>query len=176
MSPKALYQQKLEEEGFHADPGQERAVEALERLSQELISKTPSPLWGEGRGEGSCSPKDIAILSYGGRLQEALKAAKELEAKGQTVTVADARFAKPLDEALIDALVNTHKTLITIEEGSIGGFGSFVLEYLSRSNQLDGRCRVKTMHLPDTFQDQDDPARQYSEAGLTADDILKVVS
>ncbi|MAE52088.1 MAG: 1-deoxy-D-xylulose-5-phosphate synthase [Micavibrio sp.] len=118
-----------------------------------------------------CERRDVAILSYGGRLQEALKAAEALETKGQSVTVADARFAKPLDTALIDRLVDTHHTLITIEEGSIGGFGSFVLEYLASSDQL-GKAHVKTMHLPDVFQDQDTPDKQYEEAGLVAENIV----
>ncbi len=115
---------------------------------------------------------DLAILSYGTRLEEALKAAKQLEKDGKTVTIADARFAKPLDEALIRDLVKTHDRLITIEEGSIGGFGSFVLDFLARADLL-GECRVKTLHLPDIFQDHDDPVKQYEEAGLVAEDILR---
>ena len=90
-------------------------------------------------------------------------------------SVANMRFAKPLDEALIDTLVQNHDLLITIEEGSIGGFGSFVLEYLSRTDQL-GACRIRTMHLPDLFQDQDAPDKQYAEAGLDVEEILKVIN
>ena len=123
-----------------------------------------------------CERRDIAILSYGGRLAEALKAAEAIEAKGQSVTVADARFAKPLDTALIARLVDTHHTLITIEEGSAGGFGAFVLEHLANADLLGGGCRIKTMHLPDTFQDQDAPDKQYEEAGLTEKDIVDKVS
>lgn len=118
--------------------------------------------------------RDIAILSYGGRLQEALKAAKDLESQGKTVSVADARFAKPLDTALIDTLVQNHDLLITIEEGSIGGFGSFVLEYLSRSDQLS-KCRIRTMHLPDLFQEHHTPDTQYAEAGLVAGKIISSI-
>ncbi len=114
---------------------------------------------------------DIALLSYGTRLQECLKAAKQLEAKGHSVTVADARFAKPLDEALIRSLAQNHAQMITIEEGSIGGFGSFVLEFLNRENLL-GTCRVQTMHLPDHFQDQDTPDKQYDDAGLVVGEIV----
>ena len=114
----------------------------------------------------------IAILSYGTRLEECLKAAKELEAQGHFVSVADARFAKPLDEALIRDLAANHNTLITIEEGSRGGFGSFVLEFMNDAGLLKD-CRVKTLHLPDIFQDHDDPAKQYETAGLTAADIVK---
>ena len=95
-----------------------------------------------------------------------------LKKQGDIVTVADMRFAKPLDEDLIRQLATDHDTLITIEEGSIGGFGSFVLEFLSKEDLL-GECRVKTMHLPDTFQDQDSPAKQYEAAGLTAAHILR---
>ncbi|MCB1532609.1 MAG: 1-deoxy-D-xylulose-5-phosphate synthase [Alphaproteobacteria bacterium] len=114
---------------------------------------------------------DIAILSYGTRLQECIEAGKMLGEQGKTVTVADARFAKPLDEALIRALVENHDMLITIEEGSIGGFGSFVLEFLAREDLL-GVAKIKTMHLPDRFQDQAKPDEQYEEAGLVARDIF----
>ena len=115
----------------------------------------------------------IALLSYGGRLQECLKAAEELEAQGHSVTVADARFAKPLDEELIKTLAENHHTLLTIEEGSIGGFGSYVLEYLCRAGLLDGgKLKVRTMHLPDTFQNQNTPTAQYEEAGLVVKDIV----
>ena len=126
---------------------------------------------GKGRivKEGS----DIAILSYGGRLAEALSAAEQLSEKGISATVADARFAKPLDETLIRDLAKNHSTLIVIEEGSIGGFGSYVLEFLNRNGLLDGKLKVRTMHLPDVFQDQDAPAKQYEQAGLLAKDILK---
>jgi deoxyxylulose-5-phosphate synthase len=113
----------------------------------------------------------IALLSYGARLGECLKAAEMLEANGHSVTVADARFAKPLDEDLIRKLSTEHRTLITIEEGSIGGFGSFVLEFMNREGLLQN-CRVHTMHLPDTFQDHDTPEKQYEEARLVAEKIV----
>jgi 1-deoxy-D-xylulose-5-phosphate synthase len=116
----------------------------------------------------------VAILSYGTRLTESLKAAKLLEEKGKRVTVADARFAKPLDESLIRTLAENHASLITIEEGSIGGFGSYVLDFLNRENLLS-RCRVKNLYLPDIFQDHDDPLRQYETAGLTARDIITAI-
>jgi len=131
------------------------------------------------------SPKDsvaipaakgsIAILSYGTRLEEALKAATELESQGKTVTVADARFAKPLDEALVEELVKTHDQLITIEEGSNGGFGAIVLQHLAKKDLL-GQAKIKTLTLPDTFQDHDDPKAQYEAAGLVAGDILKRIA
>ena len=112
-----------------------------------------------GRGRIVCEGKDVAILSYGARLPECLIAAEQINA-----TVADARFAKPLDENLIRDLAKNHKTLVTIEEGSIGGFGSYVLEFLARDGLLDstnngGKLKVRTMHLPDVFQDQDKPER-----------------
>jgi 1-deoxy-D-xylulose-5-phosphate synthase len=124
---------------------------------------------GKGRilREGS----DVAILSYGTRLAEALIAADQLAEKGVSVTVADARFARPLDGELIKQLANNHAGLITIEEGSIGGFGSLVLEHMN-SHDLLGKCRVRTMHLPDLYQDQDSPVKQYEQAGLVAQDIV----
>ena len=119
---------------------------------------------------------EVAILSYGGRLGEALKAADQLAQNNINVTIADMRFAKPLDEALIRTLAKNHKTLITIEEGSIGGFGSYVLEFLNRDGTLDnGKVTLRTLHLPDTFQDHDTPDKQYAQAGLLAADILKVI-
>lgn len=133
---------------------------------------------GKGRivREAKKGQGDIAILSYGTRLAECLKAADMLEAKGTSVTVADARFAKPLDEDLIRDLVNNHAQLITIEEGSNGGFGAFVLEFLARENLLDGRSRIQTMHLPDLFQDHDTPEKQYEAAELVAANIVEKTS
>jgi len=120
---------------------------------------------------------DVALLSYGTRLSECLAAAKLLEEQGKTVTVADARFAKPLDEDLIRTLAQNHGTLVTIEEGSIGGFGSYVLEFLSREGLLDsGNLKIRTMHLPDEFQDQDAPAKQYEQAALMAKDIERKIN
>jgi 1-deoxy-D-xylulose-5-phosphate synthase len=124
---------------------------------------------------GDDNERDVALLSYGTRLTECLKAAELLEAKGKSVTVADARFAKPLDESLIRSLAEHHGTLITIEEGSRGGFGAFVLEFMNDAGLL-AQCRVKTLHLPDLFQDHDDPAKQYETAELTARDIVKATS
>jgi 1-deoxy-D-xylulose-5-phosphate synthase len=128
-----------------------------------------------GKGRILKQGSDVAIISYGGRLAECLSAAEQMSEKGVSATVADARFAKPLDEALIRDLAKNHHTLITIEEGSIGGFGSYVLEFLNREGLLDGSLKVRTMHLPDTFQDHDAPVKQYATAGLLAADILKTV-
>ncbi len=114
----------------------------------------------------------IAILSLGARLGEALKAADELAARGLSTTVADARFAKPLDRELILKLAATHKLLITVEEGAAGGFGAHVLTLLSDAGALDNGLKVRTMTLPDKFQDHDKPERMYAAAGLDAKGIV----
>ncbi|MCI5059626.1 MAG: 1-deoxy-D-xylulose-5-phosphate synthase [Alphaproteobacteria bacterium] len=128
-----------------------------------------------GKGQIVKNGDKVAILSYGGRMQECLKAADMLEKEHHiSPTIADARFAKPLDEKLISDLAKNHQALITIEEGSIGGFGSYVLEYLSRSGHLDSnKLKFRTMHLPDIFQDQDAPDKQYEQAGLSAQQIVQ---
>ncbi len=125
---------------------------------------------GKGRilREGS----RIAILSLGTRLAEALKAAEDLAARGLSTTVADARFAKPLDRELVLRLAETHEVLITIEEGSIGGFGSHVLGLLAETGMLDKGLKVRTMTLPDVFQDHDKPDRLYAAAALDAKGIV----
>ena len=117
--------------------------------------------------------KQIAILSLGTRLEEALKAADEFAVKGLSCTVADARFAKPLDLAMIRKLALEHDVLITVEEGSIGGFGSHVLDYLSNEGLMEQGLKVRTMKLPDVFIDQNSPNVMYEIAGLTAADIVK---
>ncbi len=130
-----------------------------------------------GKGRIVREGKDIALLSYGTRLQECLKAADMLAEQGISVTVADARFAKPLDEELVTKLADTHKVIITIEEGSRGGFGGFVLDFLNNNGKLDnGKLKIRTMTLPDTFQDQDSPDKQYDEAQLRAAHIVKTAS
>jgi 1-deoxy-D-xylulose-5-phosphate synthase len=138
------------------------------------LPETPERLEiGKGRivREGS----KVAILSLGTRLAEALKAADTLEAKGLSTTVADLRFAKPLDEALIRKLLTTHEVCVTIEEGSIGGLGAHVLTMASDDGLIDTGLKLRTMRLPDVFQDQDTPDRQYDEAGLTAPHIVDTV-
>ncbi len=126
---------------------------------------------GKGRivREGSA----VALLSFGARLGESLKAAERLGAMGLPATVADARFAKPLDEDLIRRLAREHEVLITIEEGATGGFGAFVLHYLAREGALDRGLKIRTLTLPDIFQDQDKPEAMYAEAGLDADGIIR---
>lgn len=125
-----------------------------------------------GKGRILREGTDIAILSYGTRLREALLAADMLESKNISATVADARFAKPLDEAMIRNLANNHAKMVVIEEGSVGGFGSYVLEFMAR-HDLMMKTKVRTMHLPDIFQDHDAPDKQYDEAGLNAKHIVK---
>jgi 1-deoxy-D-xylulose-5-phosphate synthase len=125
-----------------------------------------------GKGRVVREGSRIAILSLGTRLQEALKAAEELAARGLSTTVADARFAKPLDRELILRLAATHKLLITIEEGAAGGFGAHVLTLLSDAGALEHGLKVRTMTLPDKFQDHDKPERMYAAAGLDAKGIV----
>ncbi len=125
-----------------------------------------------GKGRVLREGTRIAILSLGTRLAEALKAAEDLAARGLPTTVADARFAKPIDRELVLGLAARHELLITIEEGSIGGFGSHVMSLLSESGALDGGLKVRTMTLPDRFQDQDKPERLYAAAGLDAKAIV----
>ena len=134
-----------------------------------------------GRGRIMREGTRIALLSLGTRLAEAVKAADMLGAQGLSTTVADARFAKPLDRALVRQLAAHHEVLITIEEGSIGGFGSFVMQQLAEDGMLDGTGRTplkfRSMVLPDIYQDQDKPDRLYAQAGLDAKAIVaKVLS
>jgi 1-deoxy-D-xylulose-5-phosphate synthase len=126
---------------------------------------------GKGRvlREGSA----IAIVSLGTRLQEALKAADELAGYGLSTTVADARFAKPLDTQLIGRLAREHEVLITVEENAIGGFSAQVLHHLATAGLLDNGLKVRPMVLPDRFIDHDSPAAQYEQAGLTAHHITR---
>ena len=138
------------------------------------LPETPEKLEiGKGRivREGS----KVAILSLGARLEEAKKAADTLEAKGLSTTVADMRFAKPLDEDLIAKLMRSHDVVVTIEEGAIGGLGAHVLTYASDEGLTDNGLKVRTMRLPDVFQDQDSPEKQYDEAGLNAPHIVETV-
>ncbi|MBL6079333.1 1-deoxy-D-xylulose-5-phosphate synthase [Belnapia sp. T18] len=125
-----------------------------------------------GKGRVLREGTSVAILSYGARLQECLKAADELGARGLSTTVADARFAKPLDTDLVERLAREHEVLITIEEGSVGGFGSFVLQHLALRGMLDHGLKVRPMCLPDRFIDHEAPKKQYDEAGLNAAQIV----
>ncbi len=128
---------------------------------------------GKGRiiKEGS----SVALLSYGTRLAECLLAAETLASHGLTATVADARFAKPLDTDLVLRLAREHEVLITVEEGAIGGFGSYVVQALAEHGVLDGGAKVRCMVLPDVFIDHDSPAVMYAHAGLDAKGIVAKV-
>ena len=158
--------------------------------TQVAINDRPSALrYPRGEGTGVALPAEgvpleigkgrivreghkIALLSYGTRLGEALKAADELKALGLSTTVADARFAKPLDTDLVLRLAREHDVLVTIEEGSVGGFGSYVLQTLAENGVLDAGLKVRCMVLPDVFIDQDTPAAMYASAGLDAHGIV----
>lgn len=124
-----------------------------------------------GKGRVVKEGSKIAILSFGARLTECLKAAETLDAQGLPTTVADARFAKPLDEDMILNLARNHEALITVEEGAVGGFSSHVLHFLATSGALDAGLRIRPMVFPDTFIDQDSPAKMYEAAGMQAADI-----
>jgi 1-deoxy-D-xylulose-5-phosphate synthase len=128
-----------------------------------------------GRGRILRQGAKVALLSFGARLQECLKAADHLMSLGLSTTVADARFAKPLDEDLVRRLVHGHEVLVTVEEGTIGGFGTQVLHYLARADLLSSGCRIKTMHLPDRFVAHATPKEQYEDAGLTGKAVVAEV-
>ncbi|GIU65929.1 1-deoxy-D-xylulose-5-phosphate synthase [Candidatus Phycosocius spiralis] len=163
---------------------------ALMTATAAAIDDRPSAFrYPRGEGTGAMIPSDltpleigkgrivreggvIAILSFGTRLHECLLAADQLAAMGLPTTVADARFAKPLDHELIRQLVRHHQVLLTIEEGSVGGFGGFVLHFLAGEGLLDQGLKVRTLTLPDLFQDQDKPDIQYQQAGLDAGGII----
>ena len=125
-----------------------------------------------GRGRVLREGTAVALLSYGTRLHECLKAAEDLAARGLSTTVADARFAKPLDEDLVRRLAREHEVLITIEEGAVGGFASHVLQYLATTGMLDSGLKIRPMVLPDRFIDHHKPEVQYAEAGLDAKAIV----
>jgi 1-deoxy-D-xylulose-5-phosphate synthase len=139
-----------------------------------MLPETPERL-EIGKGRIVRHGKKVAILSLGTRLEEALKAADALEAKGLSATVADLRFAKPLDTDLIRKLLTTHEVAVTVEEASIGGLGAHVLTMASDEGLIDGGLKIRTMRLPDVFQDQDAPMKQYDEAGLNAPQIVDTV-
>ena len=165
--------------------GDEADLARMVKTALDIDDRPSSIRYPRGEGTGAEIPKDlkaleigkgrivregttIAILSYGARLQECLKAAELLSAQGLSVTVADARFAKPLDADLVNRLAKSHEVLITIEEGSTGGFGSFVLEHLANVGALDSGLKIRVMTLPDIFQDHDTPYAMYETAGLNA--------
>jgi 1-deoxy-D-xylulose-5-phosphate synthase len=128
-----------------------------------------------GRGRIMREGTDAAILSYGAHLSECLAAAEDLAEAGISVTVADARFAKPLDTALIDQLVRHHGTVVTVEQGAQGGFGAMVLHHLANAGLLEGGTSLRTMTLPDRFIDHAGPEAMYRDAGLTRADIVRTL-
>ncbi len=125
-----------------------------------------------GKGRIVKEGASIAILNFGARMTEVLLAAERLNGYGLSPTIADARFAKPLDTALIRRLAREHEVLITIEEGSMGGFGAHVMHFMAHDGLLDRGLKMRPMTLPDTFQDHDTPEKMYAEAGLNADGIV----
>ncbi len=133
---------------------------------------TQGEVWALGKGRVLREGGSVAILSFGTRLADAMRAADELAARGLPATVADARFAKPLDTALIEQLARHHEVLITIEEGAVGGFSSAVLQHLAWKGLLDGGLKVRPMVLPDRFIDHDSQPKQLAAAGLSAKDIV----
>ena len=128
-----------------------------------------------GKGRIVREGKKVAILSLGTRLAEAMKAADTLDAKGLSTTVADLRFAKPLDEKMIRQLIATHEVVVTVEEASVGGLGAHVLTLASDAGLMDTGLKIRTMRLPDIFQEHDSPQKQYDEAGLNAPHIVETV-
>jgi 1-deoxy-D-xylulose-5-phosphate synthase len=139
----------------------------------------PMPAIGEplaiGKGRVMREGSKVAILSFGTRLPECLKAADKLSSYGLSATVADARFAKPLDTALVRRLAAHHEVLVTIEEGAIGGFGAHVLHFAAWDGLLDKGLKIRPLVLPDRFIDQDNPDRMYESAGLDAKAIVAAV-
>jgi len=128
-----------------------------------------------GKGRIVREGKKVAILSLGTRLAEAMKAADTLDAKGLSTTVADLRFAKPLDEKMIRHLIATHEVVVTVEEAAVGGLGAHVLTLASDAGLMDTGLKIRTMRLPDIFQEHDSPQKQYDEAGLNAPQIVETV-
>jgi 1-deoxy-D-xylulose-5-phosphate synthase len=127
-----------------------------------------------GKGRVLQEGTDVAFLSFGAHLAEVEAAARLLEKDGVSVTIADARFAKPLDIDLIVKLARTHEALITVEQGSRGGFGAMVLHELADRGALDRGLKIRTMTLPDRFIDQASPDEMYADAGMTRFDLYKM--
>lgn len=128
-----------------------------------------------GKGRIIREGNKVAILSFGTRLADALQAAEVLEGLGHSATVADARFAKPLDHDLINRLAKSHELLITVEEGAVGGFGAHVSHYLANSGLLDGHLKLRVLTMPDSYFEQASPAKMMARAGLDADGIVAAV-
>ena len=119
--------------------------------------------------------KKVALLNFGTRLEECKKASEKLSSKGINCSIIDARFAKPLDEKLILEVASNHELILTIEEGSIGGFGSHVMKLLSDRGVFDKGLKFRSMFLPDLFIDQDTPEKMYEKAGLNSNSIVEKI-
>tara|TARA_B100000929_G_C15255080_1_gene334654 strand:- start:18 stop:602 length:585 start_codon:yes stop_codon:yes gene_type:complete len=128
-----------------------------------------------GKGKIISNGRHVAILNFGARLYECKKASEFLNKKGITLSIFDARFAKPLDEKFIIELASNHEAIVTIEEGSIGGFGSHILKLLSDRGFFDKGLKFRSMILPDKFLDQDTPEKMYKTAGLDCESIIQKV-
>ncbi|MDA0241750.1 MAG: 1-deoxy-D-xylulose-5-phosphate synthase, partial [Proteobacteria bacterium] len=128
-----------------------------------------------GKGRIIREGTTVAILSFGTRLEASLKAADELGGRGFSTTVADARFAKPLDEDLIRRLAAEHEVLVTIEEGAVGGFASHVMQFLATEGAFDKGLKFRPMTFPDQFFDHEKPEKQYELAGMTTPNIVATV-
>ena len=173
-------------------PSDEAELVKMINTSIEINDKPSAFRYPRGTGVGSILPsinekleigksniiqegKKMAILNFGARLSETLKASENLKKKGVNITIVDARFAKPLDENLIWQLATTHEAIMTIEEGSIGGFGSHVVDFLTKKGLMDSNLKFRSMTLPDFFIDQDTPNNMYSFANLDAISIEEKV-
>ncbi len=173
--------------------GDEAELMHMVRTSAEYDNGPIAFRYPRGEGEGVIMPErgdpleigkgrlieqgeDVAVLSFGGHLGECRKAVELLKQQGLNPTLADARFAKPLDTSMLRQLVRRHKALVTVEQGSRGGFGAMVLHELANAGLLDGSCQVRTMTLPDRFIDQASPDAMYMDAGMTAVDIAAMAA
>ena len=138
------------------------------------MDERPTPL-EIGKGRIVKQGADVAVLNFGARLGECLKAADMLAAKNIAITVADARFAKPLDEALVAQLLKDHSLVITIEEGASGGFGAHVLSYAANAGLIHDGAQLRVLTLPDSYQAHDTQDKMYAEAGLDAAHLVAQV-
>ncbi len=146
-----------------------------EGVGVEELKKVDALKIGKGKIIKDARKADVAIFSYGTRLQEALKASRILAKRNVKTIIVDARFAKPLDKSLINKMAAKSKMIVTIEEGSIGGFGSFVLQHLTNNDMLNGKLLFRSITLPDRFIDHGSPYDMYEKAGLNASGIVKTV-
>ena len=158
-------------------PGRRRCAIRAARARGWSCRRGGTPLAiGRGRIVSQAAGAEVAILALGPRLADAKAAAATLAADGIAVTVVDARFMKPLDTALLEQLARDHAVLVTIEDGSVGGFGSAVMQHLAWAGLMDAGLKIRPMVLPDRFVDHNTPAGQLVDAGMTAKDIVRTVT